>query len=230
MSCSNVFDSPSDEERVRVCPNCKSAGWIVEVKQNSSQPKPTSNSSSSSLLSSNSRIDRQTIKLAVVPEDLVETPNRALEVNKESKESKPVQDVEKINLPASSLHHNLVLYLRLNFFKGGSTENPVYMLTTKILRYGNRLEEESEHTLLLTNKYIYFLKNNNDRDEDDYGFELVHQFHLHSLKSVFVALFFQFFRLDFSDGSSFVVLTRNHSKTHVFVNHLEQLAMTNEEG
>eukprot|EP01119_Soliformovum_irregulare_P000176 TRINITY_DN10127_c0_g1_i1.p1 TRINITY_DN10127_c0_g1~~TRINITY_DN10127_c0_g1_i1.p1 ORF type:complete len:1018 (+),score=363.99 TRINITY_DN10127_c0_g1_i1:80-3133(+) len=112
---------------------------------------------------------------------------------------------------------SMQIYLRMQFFKGGSSEKPMSLFNTSFLRMATPLEEEKDCMVLLTNMYLYILIQVKKPTEKDKGMGLIDMHPLNHIKAIQIGLFYQFFSIDINGSPQYVFVTRDHTKTHRFV-------------
>jgi len=105
------------------------------------------------------------------------------------------------------------------------------LFQTNFLVYGKNIDEERECFLLVTTSYLYVLNQQKKQTEKDRGLGLVAVHKLRELKRVVVGLFYQLFRIEVIDSqnSCYVFITRDHTKTHRFMESLQSAVKECEE-
>jgi DNA-directed RNA polymerase subunit RPC12/RpoP len=126
-------------------------------------------------------------------------------------------DMEKQEFSAETMDVNLQLHLRLNFFKGGAAEQLVYFFPAFFAPYGSKNFDETLGYILLTTQNLYILAKKRKPTLQDPGFVMMAEHKLSELRRLTIGLYYHYFRIEVNERTAYVFITREHDRTHRFL-------------
>ncbi|KAL6068924.1 LKB1 serine/threonine kinase interacting protein 1 [Balamuthia mandrillaris] len=219
MNCSKVFTVEAGVKQVVSCPNCNGS-FLVYYESPDAQSKVGTNNGDNT--SSPAITDSESAEISS-RENATSDASSGYHTSTEQSTSQDSNSSNTVaanreEYDADSMDVNLQLHLRLNFFKGGSAEQLVYFFASNFLMYDAKNDEETVAYLLLTTLSLYILTRKRKPTAQDPGYTLLAEFKLAQLQRLVIGLFYQYFRLEVEESKAFVFITREHDRTHRFLN------------
>lgn len=205
MRCLKIYDRLAGMQACRSCGSTYVVHYEEEKKKSKTPPASTSPQPSTSA-------PADALKVTIMSGD-TETSRRGEVVMKAS---------TREDFSSDTMDVNLQLHLRLTFFRGGAAEQLVYFFTSVYLPYGAKTSEEAIGHLLITTQNMYILQRKRRPTETDPGFALVAEYRLSQIRRVVIGLFYQHFRVEIDEKQAFVFLSKEHARTHAFIDLLLQ--------
>lgn len=218
MSCGAVF---LDGQNLAKCVKCKST-YVVVLHQKAADADTDGDIASGSEGTENTgkeeshHNDVDILDAEPVPRQVPATTGELEEEQKVLEGMANLTDLDQaeVDLTAETIGTNMELYFRLKFFSDSEEEAFLYLLRSSYLPFSASLSDERVSCTLLTTEFLYILVRT---PPPKAGFVIARKASLAKVRRVVCGFGQQWLRLLLDDASEHLLVTREHEKTHAFV-------------